>query len=240
MSTCQDRNQSLDPLQTIMDESNSKVYTLENQAREILPFVSSFRSIGESFPIGSISSAYVVNNALNEMTAEAICASSTDLAPINDLVQDCLNDALAGVRKYINNILYNIEDGIDAIQDILNLPENGLFKLFQKIWGLCQDIKDLISGIDGKLECVSLSEQGSAYVDQIQDLEDRIGTVTDDLHLADDGGFDPDKLVEGFETDLQDNIQLFNTKSKDLQKEIVTDISNTVDLSATVNPKRFF
>lgn len=238
--SCQSGNQTLDPLQTIIDTTENKVNTLETQARDILPFVDDFRSTGETFPPGDISNSNDVNNALNEFTAEAICASSTDLAPINDLTEDCLNEAISGVRKYVNDVLSNIEDGIDLINEILALPENTMFKLLQRIESLTDNIKDLVSGIDTKLQCVSLSEQGAAYLDQIEALEARVNTVTDDLYLADDGSFDVDKMVNGFQTGLQDNIKAYNVRANDLQGEIADEITNTVDLSASINPKRFF
>ena len=237
---CKDPNQTLDPMQTIINQTESKVNTLETQATGILPSVESFRAIGEGFDPADISSSAEVNSALNEMTAEALCASSTDLAPINDLTEDCLNEAIRGVKRYVNDMLQNMEDGIDLIDDILALPENQLMKLLQKIWKLSDNIKDLIRGIDKKLTCVSLSEQGAEYQDQIDALNDRVDTVTDDLYLADDGSFDGERLTDGFNTDLQDNILAYETRSTNLQGEIVDDISNTVDLTATVNPKNYF
>ena len=237
---CKDPNQTLDPMQTIIDQTESKVDTLETQATAILPDVESFRAIGDAFDPADISQSSVVNSALNEMTAEALCASSTNLSPINDLTEDCLNEAIRGVKRYINDMLQNMEDGIDLIDDILALPENTLMKLLQKIWKLCANMKDLIGGIDKKLTCVSLSEQAAEYQDQIDALNTRVDTVTDDLYLADDGSFDAEKLTDGFNTDLQDNVLAYKTRSDNLQEEIVSDIGNTVDLTASVNPRNYF
>lgn len=238
--SCQSGNQTLDPLQTIIDASEKKINTLETQARDILPFVDDFRSQGETFDPNDISDSNAVNSALNQFTAEAICASSTDLEPINELVEDCLNEAARGVRKYVNDILGNLEDGIDLINDILALPESAMFKLLQKIWKLCDDMKDLIGGIDTKLQCVSLHSQGAAYLDQVQALESRINTVTDDLYLADDGSFDVDTLVDGFEDGLKDNMNSYKARADDLQVEIADEINTAVDLPTSINPERFF
>ena len=233
-------NQTLDPLQSIIDASEKKVNTLETQARDILPFVNDFRSQGEAFDPNDISDSTAVNSALNQMTAEALCASSTDLEPINELVEDCLNEAAGAVKKYINDILGNLEDGIDLINDILALPESAMFKLLQRIWNLCDNIKDLVGGIDTKLQCVSLHSQGAAYIDQIQALEARVNTVTDDLHLADDGSFDVDTLVDGFEDGLKDNMNDYKKRADDLQGEIADEIQTAVDLPTSINPQRFF
>lgn len=237
---CTQANQTLDPFQIILDSSESKIDTLETQARDVQPFVDSFRTIGDAFPAGSISPAPVVDSALAEMTAEALCASSTELAPINDLAEDCLNEGLRGVKRYLNEILGNIEDGIDLIADILALPESTLMKLLQKIWKLVDDMANLISGIDTKLQCVSLSDQAAEYQSQVDALNTRVDTVTGDLYLEDDGSFNAEKMSDGFDTDLQDNLLSYKTRSDNVQKEIVNDVTDTVDLTATVNPKRFF
>lgn len=239
MATCTGVD-TLDPLQTILDQTSTKIFTLERQARGIKPFVDIFRTVGSAFPPALISPESTVNSALNEFTAEAICASSTDLAPINDLVEDCLGDALRGVKGYLSGILGKIEDGIDLIADILALPENVLMKQLQKIWKLCDDIAGLINSLDGKIQCVSTSSQGALYQSQIDDLNDRIDTVIDDLYLADDGSFDHERLMTGFHADLQTNIDSYKTRSENLQQEIQDEVSSTVDLTAMINPKNYF
>jgi hypothetical protein len=240
MANCSSGNQTLDPHQSILDGISKATTTLENQSRSILPSVSSFRDLGNAFPADQISPSSTVNSALDKMTAEALCAGKTNLDPINQLAEDCLNEALKGVRKYLKDLLGNIESGIDLISEILALPESILMKAFQKIWKLCDNISGLVGSIDGKLQCVSLSEQASEYADQIQSIQDRVNSVTGDLKLSDDGKFDPDKLMEGFDSGLKSNINLYKTKSEAVQKDIKKNISNTVDLSATVVPKRFF
>lgn len=237
---CKDNSQSLDPLQIIIDATEKRIETLELQSSSIKPYVDSFRSIGEEFDPNNISNSSVVNSALDEFTAEAICAGSTSLAPINDLVADCLNEASRGVSQYLNDILKNIEEGIDFIQDILDLPESSLFKLLQKIWNLTNNIYDLVNGIDYKLQCVSISENASEYEDQTQALEARVNTVINDLYLDEDGSFDVDTLIDGFNSNLKNNIKSYKKRSDNLQSEIQDNVSNTIDLTATVNPRRFF
>lgn len=240
MANCDSGNQTLDPYQTILDNASKITKTLENQAGGILPLVHTFRELGDAFPAEDISPTSAVNSALDKMTADALCAGKTDLAPINDLAEDCLNDALRGVRKYINDILGNMGDGIDLIADILALPENLLMKLFQKLWSLCDNISGLVDGLDGKIQCVSLSGQEDDYQDQIDILNGRINTVTDDLYLSDDGSFNPDKLMGGFQGELKDNIDLYEIRSNEVQADIEDNIKTTVDLTATVNPRRNF
>ena len=156
--TCQAANQTLNPHQILLDKVDRGLSTLEKQAALILPFVTQFRTDGTAFDPNNLSSTSAVNAAMTAFTKEAICASKTDLAPIDDFTEDCLNDILALVRKYLNDLLGNVEDGIDLIQDILNLPENALMKLLQKLWRLCNDIYNLIAGLDRKLQCVVVND----------------------------------------------------------------------------------
>lgn len=237
MANCNSGNQTLDPYQSIIDSVNNNIKTLENQSNLIKPFVDLFSSTAIDTipsPIGD------VNSALSKFTADAICATSTDLEPINQLTSDCLNEASSAVRKYLNNIAGNIEDGIDLISDIVSLPEYTLMKLFQKIFGLTGNIKGLIGGIDSKIQCVSLSGSSSEYQSQIDDSTDRINSVLNDLKLSSDGSFDSDILLDGLDEDLKTNIKAYEERANSLETEIKTNISSTVDLAATVNPKRYF
>ena len=240
MATNCGSNNTLDPFQILLDASDRTVGTLEKQARDILPFVTAFREQGDAFDPNDVSQASVVDAALREFTKEAICASKTDLEPIDQFIEDCLNDILRAVRQYVNDMLGNIEDGIDLIQDILDLPENALMKLLQKIWKLCNDIKNLIGGIDGKLQCVTIADTEGKYTDQVEALETRVDTVTDDLYLDDDGSFNHEKLMTGFDTYLQQNLTSYKNRSDDLQVEVEEDIETTVNIPSTVNPKRKF
>ncbi len=235
---CNSGNQTLDPFQNILDSANKATDTLENQAKGIVPDIDLFDNLASS--ITEISPTATVNNALSKMTADALCAGTTNLAPINDLAEDCLNESLKGVKKYINDMLGNIEDGIDLIAEILALPENALMKQFQKLWKLCDSIGGLVNGIDTKIQCIALSEQAVEYQDQIDYLQDRVSTVTDDLKLADDGSFDPDILMADLDSDLKDNVNLFKERSDTVQTDITDGIASTVDLGATLNPKRKF
>ena len=107
--TCGDK--TLDPFQIILDTAEKSINTLETQSRDILPFVTDFRTQGDA--LEEVSDSSTVDDALSDFTKEAICASSTELEPINNFIEDCLNDALRGVRQYINDMLGNVEEGID-------------------------------------------------------------------------------------------------------------------------------
>jgi hypothetical protein len=240
MANCDSGNQTLDPYQNILDSVDKATSTLELQSKEILPDVNIFTGLGDAFPPSSISPSNVVNDALDQMTADALCAGATDLAPINNLAEDCLNLALSGVRKYLNDMLQNMEDGIDLIADVLALPESTLMKQFQKLWKLCDNITGLIGSLDKKIQCVSLSDQADKYAAQIDALNGRVTQVTGDLKLADDGSFDPDTLMSGFQSELKDNINSYKTRSDNLQKEIQDNVANTVDTATTTTPKRYY
>ena len=235
---CDAGNNTLDPYQILLDAVEKSVATLEKQSRDILPFVTDFRSQGND--LENISDSSTIDAALADFTKEAICASKTDLAPINNFVEDCLNDILRGVNKYVRDMLGNIEDGIDLIQSILALPESALMKLIQKIWRLCDNIVSLVSGIDGKISCLSIADVGGDYTGQIEALNTRIGTVTDDLYLDADGSFNHEKLMTGFEQDLQNNLDAYKTRSDNLQSEIRSDVDSTISTVSTVNPKKYF
>jgi hypothetical protein len=133
-----------------------------------------------------------------------------------------------------------MEDGIDLIADVLALPESTLMKQFQKLWKLCDNITGLIGSLDKKIQCVSLSDQADKYAAQIDALNGRVTQVTGDLKLADDGSFDPDTLMSGFQSELKDNINSYKTRSDNLQKEIQDNVANTVDTATTTTPKRYY
>jgi hypothetical protein len=234
--TCQAANQTLNPHQILLDKVDRGLSTLEKQAALILPFVTDFRTQGTAFDPNNLSSTSAVNAALNAFTKEAICASKTDLAPIDDFTEDCLNDILALVKKYLNDLLGNVEDGIDLIQDILNLPENALMKLLQKLWRLCNDIYNLVAGLDRKLQCVVVNDKLGVYTAQVVALQTRIDTVIDDLYLADDGSFDSDRLMTGFNAGLQQNLNLYKSRSTALQQEITDDVNDVISVTTT-NPR---
>lgn len=236
--TC-NQNTSIDPLQNIIDSTTGQINTLEIQSNDIKGVVDSFRSQGIGFDVGSISPSNTVNTALESLNTEALCATSTDIAPINDLTEDCLNTAFAGIKKYANNILENIENGLDAISELITLPEGGLMKLLQKIERLTENIKDLISGIDKKLQCVSLSQQASEYASQIAALNSRVDQVTGDLYLDDDGSFNSDNLMTGFNANLKSNLDAYRSKAGTVQSEIEQTIASVTG-TTTKNPKRFY
>ena len=144
MANCQAANNTLDPFQTLLDKTDRGINTLEKEYANIITYVDSFRNTGFAFDPAQISNKSDVMAALNEFTDDAICASKTNLAPIDRFTEDCLNDILQQVKKYLNRILENVEDGIDLINDIIALPESTLIKLFQKIWKLCNAMSCII------------------------------------------------------------------------------------------------
>lgn len=237
MANCQEASNTLNPHQILLDKTDRDISTLEKWARDILPYVTSFREGGLAFDDGSLSPTSAVNAALNQFTKEAICASKTDLAPVDDFVEDCLNDILAAVKRYLNDLLGNIEDGIDLIDDLLNLPESFLMKLLQKLWKLCRDIRNLIAGLDRKIQCVVVNDKLNVYEAQVTALQTRIDTVIDDLYLADDGSFDSDRLMTGFSSGLQQNINLYKARSEELQQEIEDDVNDVIGSDRTTNPR---
>lgn len=234
---CNQGNNTLNPYQSIIDGINKGVTTLEKQADIIQPVIDEFDDAVDAITTPTLPSA--LNVALNNLTAEAICASSTDLEPLNDLSADCLLEASAAIKRYTKNIRSNLEEGTKLIVDIITLPEGGLFTLFQKIRGLATDIKDLVTALNNKIQCVSLSDSAVDYQSQIDDINDRINTVIDDLRLSDDGSFDVDIFLSDLGEDLQDNIKAYNTKAEGVKEEIEQSISNTVS-STTVNPRSYF
>lgn len=239
MANCNQGNNTLNPYQSIIDGINKGVTTLEKQASIIQPVIDEFDDAADAITTPTLPSA--LNLALNKLTAEAICASSTDIEPLNNLSSDCLLEAAASIKRYSKNLLSNIEDGIGLIYDILTLPEGVLFTLFQKIWGLATDIKDLITALNNKIECISLSSSSEDYQSQIDDINDRINTVIDDLRLADDGSFDSDVFLSNLSDDLKDNIKLYESKATEVKDGIETSIKNaTINNNTTTNPRNYY
>ena len=84
----------------------------------------------------------------------------------------------------------------------------------------------------------SSADQEGKYTAEVEALESRIDTVTGDLYLDDDGSFNHEKLIAGFDNGLQGNLDRYKARSDDLQLEIEEDIETTVNIPTTVNPKR--
>lgn len=236
MANCNEANNTLDPYQILLDAVDKNVTTLEKQALGILPYVQDFRSQGEDFNPLDVSPENTVNMALNQFTSDAICASKTDLEPVNQFVEDCLNDILRGIKKYLNDILDNIADGVDLVEDVVALPESLLMKLMQQIWALVNNIKDLVGSIDGKLRCITSAEDADQYTDQVDALQTRVNNTIDSLYLGSDGSFDVDTLTNNFDLGLQNNLKLYKSRSDALQLEIKDNVDSVVK-SGLVNPK---
>ncbi len=230
---------NLDPYEILLSTLDKNVTGLERQSRLIKPQITSFRTDGLGFT-EDISPINTVNAAMDEYTPEAIKAGPTDIEPINEFINDCLAEAVAGFRRYINNILNTIEDGIDLIDAILALAENLLMKQIAKITKLVNSIQSLISAADTQINCITSLDDIGKYTAQVELIENRMDDVIDDLYLADDGSFDEDRLMTGFNVDLKNNIKAFDARSIELQAEIQDNITETVNIPTTINPRNRF
>lgn len=234
--SCNNNIQVLDPYQSTINGLNKTVASLENAADFIQPTIDLFDNAADAITTPTLPSA--LNLALNQFTADAICASKTDLEPINQLTADCLYEATAAVKRYLKDITSILEEGTKLIVDIITLPEGLLFTYFQKVRGLTTDIKDLVTAVNWRIECVALKTPN--YDDQILGIETRVNDVIDQLRLNSDGSFDSDTFCQNLSSALKDNVQAYETKVDNLQTEIQQTISDTIDLSVNVNPKRYF
>lgn len=228
---------ALNPFETLLDGLDKKVGVLERQSDSIKPEVDSFRNDALGFDPNDINSAATVNAAMAAWTPESIGAGTTDIEPINEFIDDCLADALAGINRYLKNILGNIEDGVDQVQDLAEKP---LWQLLQKIKTLVADINRLISALDIKITCITSNDDLGQYTTQVEAIQDRIDTVIDDLYLTEDGNFDVDTLTNGINANLADNMKTFNNRSEVLEQEIQDNVSTTVNLPTTLNPRNRF
>lgn len=233
---CDSGKKTLNPFEIVLDSIDSKTSSLEKQAGIILPSVDEFRLEGLNFDLNDLSPINIVADALGDFTKEAICASETDLAPINDFVADCLNDALRGVLNFLAEILPNLESSMDLISSLVLLPEFNLMSLLQGVWGAVDDISELIASLDLKLSCITSSEWST----QIDEIQARINTVTTDLYLNDDGTFDQNKMMDGFDSGLTININAFKVRSDILQTEILNDVFKVISIPTTINPSNRF
>jgi hypothetical protein len=136
---------TLDPFEIIIGQLDKNIASLENQSSLIQPVVDSFRADGLAFNPSNISPGATVDAAMAAYTPDAIGAGTTDIEPINEFIDDCYNQAFAGIKRYIDSLLQNLEDGIDLISEILALAENLLMKALQRIWKLVESIASLIS-----------------------------------------------------------------------------------------------
>lgn len=235
---------TLDIYQSIIDGINKSVTTLENQADIIKPWIDLFDTTADSITSPLANNLFLTE--LNKLTAETICATSTDLELINDFTADCLNEGAAAIKRYLRNILSNIEDATGILLDALTQPERLLLTYYQRIRVLADSIKDLITGLNNKIECITSAPNAGDYSDQIDDINDDIQDVIDDLRLLDDGSFDIDEFLDGWSgtnpniDDVKDNVKSYSSHADDLEQEINDNVSNTVDLSATVNPPNRF
>jgi hypothetical protein len=233
---CNNGNQVLDPYQSTINGLNKTAVALENAANFIQPTIDLFDAASDAILTPTLPSA--LNLALNQFTASAICASKTDLEPINQLSADCLYEATAAVKRYTKDILSNIGDGILLVNDLITLPEGVLFTYFQKIWGLTTDIKDLVTAIDWRIECVALKTPD--YDDQILGIQTRVNDVIDQLRLEPDGTFSASTFCQNLSTDLKANIESYETRATNLKSEIEANISDTIDLTVNLNPRSYF
>ena len=232
---------TLDPYENILDNVNKTVSGLESKAVAVLPDITTYTVNGIAFEDGDISPRNVVDDALLSYTPDAIKAGVTDVALINDLVEDCYNEGLAGIRKYADGILRNIENGISFIDDILNLPENLLMRQQARIRRLTGDVRSLVSAMDLKLQCVTESPLAPSYITKVTQISDRIEDALDLMKLDPvTGAFDTNILTGDFNPDLGLNLGDFNIKTDLLQLEIANNILTGFNKQSTVNPKKRF
>jgi len=123
-------------------------------------------------------------------------------------------------------------------QVVLDGMEITQFTYFQQIWGATTDIKDLITAIDARIECVPLKTPD--IEDQILGINNRINDVVDRLRLEPDGTFSAEAFCANLSSDLKENMLAYETRATDLKAEIEANIASTVDLSANVLPKGYY
>jgi hypothetical protein len=90
------------------------------------------------------------------------------------------------------------------------------------------------------ITCITSKDEAGKYTAQVEALEARMDTVVDDLYLSDEGSFDADILMTGFNSDLKTNLIKFKTRSDALQVDIQENVETTVNIPTTVNPANRF
>lgn len=234
-------NKSLNPLDNILNQTEGKVSALESQSNLIKPTIEQFRNELLGFDPNNVSSPAAISSALSDFTADAICAGYDDMNGLEKLAAQCLSDAVRGLRQYLDDLLQNLEDGIDLIASLLNLPEYSLMKLFQRLYKLLADIAALVGSTDSKLTCITANDTEGEFTSRVQAYETRINTVLDDLYLDDDGNFDSDKLLADADPNLKTNLKSFESRSNTLKSEIEGNINRKITvLNTNVNPITYF
>jgi hypothetical protein len=81
-----------------------------------------------------------------------------------------------------------------------------------------------------------INDKLGVYTAQVTALEARIDAVTSQLYLDDDGSFNHTKLMTGFSSGLQSNLNSFKARSDELQQEIRDDVDDVIGFTTT-NPR---
>lgn len=231
-------NKSLQSNDSILNKASSKVSDLEKQAASIRPTLNGFRN--ELLGFTNISPTSVIDSALADFTADSICAGYDDMSGLEKLKAECLSDALNGIRGYLDDILQNLEDGMDLISSLLSLPEFNLMKVFQKLNRLMSLFGGLALSSDRKLTCIANNNPNPIQQSELQAMQDRVDAIVDEMPIGDDGKFSSDKLLQGCDPDLKVNMKSFETRSNALKGEIEANVTRKLSGLGNLNPKRYF
>ena len=231
-------NKSLVPNDSMLNGASKKISDLEKQAALIRPTLQGFRD--DLLGFTNVSPSNVVDSALSDFTANSICAGYDDMSGLEKLEAQCLSDALNGLRSYLDDLLQNLEDGMDLISSLLSLPEFNLMKIFQTLSRLMSRFGGLFSSLDVKITCIANNNPSSHVQSELQSIQDRSDAIFDEFPIDENGQFSSDKLLEGCDPDLKVNMKSFETRSNTLKKEIEANIAKKLNDIGNLNPKRYF
>jgi len=154
----------------------------------------------------------MAQDVVNNMTTTTFGCDDSQIPQLPDFIQDCLNK----IRGELNRKIKNIErDTAGVALAALSVAERFL----------CSSLSDLISqferyslnrlldAIERNQTCILSSKDAATWADQMDDMNDRIDQVIDDLPIDASGNFDFDKLTEGLDSGLKQNLDIYKTQT---------------------------
>ena len=167
------------------------------------------------FPLENLSDPFdMAQDVVNNLTTTNLGCDEDQVPVVQDYVQDCLNK----IRGEVNRKLKNLDRDIGGTaQAVLSVAENllcgslsDLIAQFEKY-----SLNRLLDAIEKSQICITSSADAAKYADQIDDMNDRIDQVLDDLPVDSSGEFDFDKLTDGLDSGLKQNLEIYKTQSED-------------------------
>lgn len=179
----------------------------------------------------------MTTDVVDNLTTSNLGCDENQVPQVQDYIQDCLNKIRGETNRKIKNL---VTDTIGAAQTLLNVSEKFLCSSLSDVISQFErySLQRLLDSIFRDITCITSSADAAKYADQIDDMLDRIDQVLDDLPVDSSGNFDFEKLTEGLDTALVDNLDIYRTQTEQVVEQSTNNMIAQLATIGSLNPSR--